>query len=95
MNLLCICRERKPLSLPADRRLKQLSEENPGLKRLLADLSLDKEMQQDVMGTWVGASTSRLLRSPPCSDEPDREFVAGSSPLIPSCAPISPLEPST
>ena len=31
------------------RRLKQLEEENPKLKRLVADLSLDKTMLQDVL----------------------------------------------
>ena len=31
------------------RRLKQLEEENSRLKRMVADLSLDKEMLQDVM----------------------------------------------
>ena len=32
------------------RRLKQLEEENPKLKRLVADLSLDKAMLQDALG---------------------------------------------
>jgi len=32
------------------RRLKQLEEENTKLKRLVADLSLDKTMLQDVLG---------------------------------------------
>ena len=31
------------------RRLKQLEEENSRLKRIVADLSLDKEMLQDVI----------------------------------------------
>ena len=31
------------------KRLKQLEEENPRLKRIVADLSLDKEMLQDVI----------------------------------------------
>ena len=36
--------------LPTEmRRLKQLEEENTRLKRLVADLSLDKEMLQDVV----------------------------------------------
>jgi len=36
--------------LPTEmRRLKQLEEENSRLKRIVADLSLDKEMQQDVI----------------------------------------------
>jgi putative transposase len=33
------------------RRLKQLKEENAKLKRLVADLSLDKVMLQDVLAT--------------------------------------------
>ena len=32
------------------RRLKQLEEENQRLRRLVADLSLNKEMLQDVVG---------------------------------------------
>ena len=36
--------------LPADmRRLKQLEDENSKLRNLVADLSLDKEMLQDVI----------------------------------------------
>ena len=36
--------------LPSDmRRLRQLEEENAKLKKLVADLSLDKEMLQDVL----------------------------------------------
>jgi putative transposase len=35
--------------LPRDERLKQLEEENQRLKKLVADLSLDKEMLQDVI----------------------------------------------
>lgn len=31
------------------KRLKMLDEENPGLKRLVADLSLDKAVLQDVI----------------------------------------------
>lgn len=34
---------------PEMRRLKQLEDENAKLKRLVADLSLDKEMLQDVI----------------------------------------------
>ena len=37
------------LGLPELRRLKQLEEENRKLKRLVADLSLDKVMLQDVL----------------------------------------------
>jgi putative transposase len=36
--------------LPSEvKRLRQLEEENNGLKRIMADLSLDKEMLQDVI----------------------------------------------
>jgi len=36
--------------LPSEkRRLKQLEEENSRLKRIVADLSLDKEMLQDIV----------------------------------------------
>ena len=41
------------------RRLRQLEEENTKLKKLVADLSLDKAMQQDVL--------SKKLRSLPAS----------------------------
>ncbi len=34
---------------PEMRRLKQLEDENAKLKRIVADLSLDKEMLQDVI----------------------------------------------
>ncbi len=34
---------------PEMRRLKQLEEENARLKRIVADLSLDKEMLQDIV----------------------------------------------
>ncbi len=37
------------LGLSELRRLKQLEEENRQLKRMAADLSLDKQMQQDVL----------------------------------------------
>lgn len=37
------------LTPPEMRRLKQLEEENAKLKRLVADLSLDKEMLQDIV----------------------------------------------
>ena len=41
------------------RELKQLREENTRLKRLVADLSLDKVMLQDVAAKMVGASQRR------------------------------------
>jgi len=37
------------LGVPELRRLKQLEEENSQLKQLVADLSLDKQMLQDVL----------------------------------------------
>ena len=37
------------LSVSEVRRLKQLEEENNRLKKLVADLSLDKEMRQEVL----------------------------------------------
>lgn len=37
------------MGMPELRRLRQLEEENQRLKRLVADLSLDKEMLQDVI----------------------------------------------
>ena len=53
------------------RRLKQLEVENRKLKQLVADLSLDKSMLQDVLkkscearsSSYSGAGTSGLLRS--------------------------------
>ena len=39
-----------PLSMPSEmKRLRQLEEENGRLKRIVADLALDKEMLQDVI----------------------------------------------
>ena len=37
------------LGVPELRKLRQLEEENPHLKQLVADLSLDKQMLQDVL----------------------------------------------
>lgn len=37
------------MGVPEIRRLKQLEEENKKLKQLVADLSLDKSMLQDVL----------------------------------------------
>ena len=42
-------RWKKPFAGMGIRRLKQLEEENTKLKRLVADLSLDKTMLQDVL----------------------------------------------
>jgi len=44
------------------RRLKQLEDENSKLKRLVADLSLDKEMLQGERACATGPSTARTLR---------------------------------
>jgi len=44
------CRKKYSGLLPSEmKRLKQLEEENQRLKKLVADLSLDKEMLQDVI----------------------------------------------
>ncbi|MEY9492077.1 putative transposase [Bradyrhizobium elkanii] len=44
------CKKKYDGLLPTEmRRLKQLEEENGKLKKLVADLSLDKEMLQDVI----------------------------------------------
>ena len=37
------------MGVPELRRLRQLEEENKQLKQLVADLSLDKQMRQDVI----------------------------------------------
>ena len=49
--------------LPSDlKRLKQLEEENGKLKKLVADLSLDKIMLQDVLSKkWVGLLIGKRL----------------------------------
>src|SRR5210317_2123761 len=49
------------------RRLKQLEEENKKLKQLVADLSLDKEMLQDVLKKSSEANAAQSARWP--SDE--------------------------
>lgn len=43
------------------RRLRQLEEENVKLKRLVADLSLDKAMLQDVLAKTLRPSRKRTL----------------------------------
>jgi hypothetical protein len=43
------------------RRLKQLEEENRRLKRMVADLSLDKQMLQDVFGVRAYETESRVF----------------------------------
>ena len=48
------------------RRLKQLEEENTKLKRLVADLSLDRTMLQDVLRKKLGQQN--LLASDPCAE---------------------------
>ena len=45
-----VCRKKYAGLMPSEvRRLKQLEEENARLKRTVADLSLDKDMLQDVI----------------------------------------------
>src|SRR5215204_2797191 len=53
--------------LPSEmKRLKQLEEENQRLKKLVADLSLDKEMLQDVIRSVASRrSCARIARRPP------------------------------
>jgi len=48
---------------PEMRRLKQLEDENAKLKRIVADLSLDREMLQDVIrrNVWSAPSMQGLL----------------------------------
>jgi putative transposase len=44
------CKKKYSGMMPSEmRRLKQLEEENSRLKRIVADLSLDKEMLQDIV----------------------------------------------
>ncbi|CAI1853221.1 Uncharacterised protein [Serratia quinivorans] len=48
------------------RRLRQSAEENHRLKRLVADLSLDKEMLQDVIRKKFGGWCRNARRSNTC-----------------------------
>ncbi len=48
------------------RRLKQLEEENGRLKRMVADLSLDKVMLQDVLSKKLGSLRRREVRTTSC-----------------------------
>ena len=58
------------------RRLKQLEEENIKLKRLVADLSLDKTMLQDVLRRkWRGPALGVMWS--PCSGAPTRSATDG------------------
>jgi len=46
------------MGVPEIRRLKQLEDENAKLKKLVADLTLDRSMLQDVLKrTWRGRSS--------------------------------------
>ncbi len=47
------------MSVPETRRLKQLDEENSKLKHLIADLTLNRPMLQDVLKLkWCGPSVT-------------------------------------
>lgn len=54
------------VGVPEIRRLKQLEDENSMLKRLVADLTLDRSMLQDVL------KPVRQARKPSGSDRPTR-----------------------
>jgi hypothetical protein len=53
------------MRLPQMRRLKQLEDENAKLKKIVAELSLDREMLQDVMHPCTTLSKRRRSRSFP------------------------------
>ena len=71
------------------RRLKQLEDENAKLKRLVADLSLDKAILQDVLrkksdarpAPWAGRVRTRCLSSEGATPLPRAVHVAGDDPL--------------
>jgi hypothetical protein len=58
------------------RRLRQLEEENRKLKQLVADLSLDKAMLQDMLRKKSEAGAAQTVRRPPDRIVP-RECHAG------------------
>jgi len=54
------------LSINELRRLRQLEEENRQLKQLVADLSLDKQILQDIIKKRIKASSAQRV-GPICS----------------------------
>ena len=67
------------LGVPELRRLKQLEEENQHLKQLVADLSLDKRMLQDVL-----KQPSEARAASPRGSTPHRRLPHFSSASVPS-----------
>lgn len=53
------------LGVPELRRLKQLAEENQQLKQLVANMSLGKQMRQDVLKKSAEARAASARNSPP------------------------------
>ena len=86
--------------LPSDmRRLRELEDENSRLKRIVADLTLDREMLQDVIKRkllgWIGsASLSTVFgKTGGClSGAPAR--CCGSTDRPTSMFPAAPIRPS-
>jgi putative transposase len=67
------------LGVPELRRLKQLEEENQHLKQLVADLSLDKQMLQDVL-----KKSSEARAVSPRGSTPHRRLSHFGPPGLPS-----------
>jgi putative transposase len=67
------------LGVPELRRLRQLEEENQQLKQLVADLSLDKQMLQDVL-----KKSSKARAASPRGPTPYRRLPHLGSPGLPS-----------
>jgi putative transposase len=53
------------LMLPEVKKLPQLEEENTRLRRLVADLTLDKEMLQEVIRAWPNSAMIGAIRIDP------------------------------
>jgi putative transposase len=70
--------------VPELRRLKQLEEENQHLKQLVADLSLDKQMLQDVL-----KKSSEAYAASPRGSPPHRRLPHLGSPGLPSTQPTT------
>ncbi|VVT32296.1 hypothetical protein SPHINGO391_70005 [Sphingomonas aurantiaca] len=74
------------LSVGGLRRLKQVEDENRQLKQLVADLSLNKHILQDVLakssGTWTTTRARRVRPGVPCCNRATQLLGAGRPAVV-------------